>query len=347
MPEIATLRDVAKLAGVSLGTASLALNNRPNVLPETRAKVISAATTLGYATKAPTFRNGEHTSASAISVIGMLTKDTGMPMEINPFFSYIQYGVESECRAHNISLMYANVEVDDSNHPTSWPRMIDDRHVDGLILVGTFIDDAVGRLKRKLNKPILLLDSYAPSYAFDSVLIDNAGGIRSAMNHLLDLGHKHIGLIGWNPASPPDVHERRDGYLQALQAHQIEDTYIEACHMSRQAGYLATQRLLKRAPSVTAIVVTNDDTAIGVLNAAQDMGLRVPDDLSITGFDDIDLSGEVKPALTTVRVHKTWLGKFAVQCLLRRALHPDQPQISMIVATQLIERESTARPRSN
>jgi LacI family transcriptional regulator len=320
------------------------LNNRPNVLPETRAKVLDAANTLGYTVRGIKSLNG-HTSVE-LSVIGMLTKkDTGMPIEINPFFSHVQYGVESECRAHNISLMYANVEVDDSNHPVQWPRMVTDRHVDGLILVGANIEELVGGIVRKLDKPIVLIDSYAPQYAFDSVLIDNAGGVESAVNHLMDQGHRDIGLVGWNPASPPDIHERRDGYLRALRARGVERTYIEVCRMTRNDGYAAAHRLLGRAPEVTAIIAANDDTAIGVLNAARDRRLLVPRDLSLVGFDDIDLASEIQPALTTVHVYKAWLGRLGVQHLLRRAQHADLPKITTIVVTRLIERESVAKPR--
>jgi LacI family transcriptional regulator len=339
----ATLRDVAKLAGVSLGTASQALNNRPHVLPETRAKVLGAATTLGY-----TFRNSKALNGQAsvkLSVIGMLTKDTGMPVEVNPFFSHVQYGVESECRAHNISLMYANVEEDDSNHPVQWPRMVTDRHVDGLIVVGANIEELVGGIMRKLDKPIVLIDSYAPHYAFDSVLMNNAGGVEAAVNHLMQQGHRDIGLVGWNPASPPDIHERRDGYVRALRAAGIERTFIEPCRMTRPDGYAAAHRLLGRAPEVTAIVATNDDTAIGVMNAVKDRRLNVPRDISIVGFDDIDLASEIQPALTTVHVYKAWLGRLGVQHLISRAEHPDQPQITTVVATRLIERESVAPPK--
>lgn len=341
MNSTATLRDVAKLAGVSLGTASLALNNRPNVLPETRARVVSAASTLGYVAKPPPAA----VRPKELAVIGMLTKETGMPAEINPFFSHVQYGVESECRARNISLMFANVEVDDSNHPVVWPRMVTDQHVDGLIVVGTNIETLVGGIMRKLNKPIVLIDSYAPRYAFDSVLIDNAGGMEAAVKHLIDAGHAAIGFIGWNPASPPDVHERRDGYERGLREFGIERTYIETSRMTREDGYAATHHLLARAPEVTAIIATNDDTAIGVVNAARDRGLIVPRDLSIVGFDDIDLASEIHPALTTVHVYKDWLGRLGVQHLASRAEHPDQPQISTIVATRLIERETVAPPK--
>ena len=338
MATSATLRDVARLAGVSLGTASQALNNRPHVLPETRSRVLETARALGYV---PRNANGSHTPA----VIGMLTKhDVGPPAQFNVFFSHVQAGVERECRAHRISLMFASVEVDQSNHPIEWPRMIEDRHIDGLILIGTYIEEAIGSLQRKLpDKPIVLVDSYAPSYPFDSVLIDNIGGAMKAVNHLIDCGHRHIGLIGSNPASPPDILERRAGYLQTLAARGIEQAYIEDGLMRREEGYAALQRLLKRAPQVTAVFVTNDDTAIGVMHAAHDMGLKVPDDLSIVGFDDIDLASEVHPALTTVHVYKSWLGRLGVQRLMERTRTPDQPTLTITVATHLVERESVAR----
>lgn len=339
----ATLRDVAKLAGVSLGTASQALNNRPHVLPETRNRVLDAARALGY-----TPRNA-NSGAPNLSVIGMLTKhDVGPPAPFNVFFSHVQAGIEQECRAHRISLMFASVEVDQSNHPIEWPRMIEDKHIDGLILIGIYLtEEACNELQDKLGRLIVLVDSYAPGAPFDSVLIDNLGGAAQAVNHLIDCGHRHIGLIGSNPASPPDILERREGYLRALAARGITQTYIEDGLMRREEGYAALQRLLKRAPQITAVFVTNDDTAIGVMHAAHDMGLRVPDDLSIVGFDDIDLASEIHPALTTVHVHKAWLGKLGVRRLLERAQMPEQPTLSVTVATHLVERESTMRARSS
>ena len=121
MPTPSTLRDVAKLAGVSVGTASQALNQRFNVLPETRARVLDAAKSLGYRARAYE-RNGNgaaHSAASQLSVIGLLTKhDRGLPVDVNPFFSHVQAGVESECRARNLGLMYANIEVDQKQSPT-------------------------------------------------------------------------------------------------------------------------------------------------------------------------------------------------------------------------------------
>ncbi len=348
MPTQSTLRDVAKLAGVSLGTASQALNQHGSVLIETRDRVLDAAKTLGYRARAYE-RNGNghaRSSSSQLSVIGLLTKhDRGIPVDINPFFSHVQAGVESECRARNLGLMYANIEVDQSNHPLTWPRMVSERRIDGLILIGTSIEKMAGDIKRKLNKPIVLVDSYAPDFSFDSVEIDNVGGAFEAVRYLIQHGHNHIGLIGSNPASSPDVLERRAGYFRALTQHGIAHNYVEDNVLHREESYKATQALLKRAPHITAVFACNDDCAFGVLDAAHGLGLRVPRDLSVIGFDDVDLAREVKPALTTVQVHKTWLGKLGVQQLVERVQQPDRPRLAVTVSTRLIERESVAAPR--
>jgi LacI family transcriptional regulator len=333
----ATLRDVAKLAGVSLGTASHALNNRASVLPETRDRVQQAATSLGYK---PKESNGK---THSLAVIGMLTKhDFGAPVDINPFFSHVQLGVESECRARDISLMYANIEVDASNHPMVWPRMVTDGHVDGLIVVGAYIDELVDGLKRKLNKPIVLVDSYAPAYGFDSVLIDNANGARAAALHLVANGHRHIAIVGSNPHSPPDILERRHSFIDVVRSNGAH-VHVEDCKLSREECYASAMRVFQQQPRITALFACNDDSAIGVVNAAHDVGLDVPSDVSIIGFDDIDLAAEIKPALTTVHVPKLWLGKLGVQRLIERAQHADQPPLTITTATHLVERETVAK----
>lgn len=333
----ATLRDVARLAGVSLGTASHALNNRASVLPETRERVQQAAAALGYK---PKESNGK---THSLAVIGMLTKhDFGAPVDINPFFSHVQLGVESECRARDISLMYANIEVDASNHPMVWPRMVTDGHVDGLIVVGAYIDELVDGLKRKLNKPIVLVDSYAPAYGFDGVLIDNMNGAREAALHLLANGHRHAALIGSNPHSPPDILERRFSFIETMLKHGAQ-VHVEDTRLSRDECYAAALRLMRQTRTLSAYFACNDDSAIGVMNAAHDLGLDVPRDVSIIGFDDIDLAAEIKPALTTVHVPKLWLGKLGVQRLIERAQHADQPPLSITVATHLVERETVAK----
>jgi LacI family transcriptional regulator len=331
-----TLRDVAKLANVSIGTASQALNNRRWVAAATRARVIDAARVLGYPIKETTINSTE------LKVIGLLTKhDVDLPVEINPFYSHIQAGVESECRRRQISLMYANIEVDSSNHPVMWPAMISDQHVDGLILAGTFIEETVDLFQRRIDVPLVLVDSYAPNLPFDSVVIDNTPAAVTAVEYLIAQGHRKIGLIGWNDESSPSVQERKIGYCRALERHGIEDLVIEPSEIKvREDGHKALCRLLERRPDVTAVFACNDLVALGVLSAAREMDLDVPGDLSVMGFDNINLAGEITPALTTIHVHKTWLGVLSVRQLIERAATPEQPKTTITVSTELIVRES-------
>lgn len=335
-----TLREVAELAGVSIGTASQALNNRPNVAKETRARVLDAAKTLGY----PIKDTANH--SSPLRIIGLLTKhDLGYPVEINPFYSYIQVGVESECSKRQVSLMYASVEVDPSNHPVIWPAMINEQHIDGLILAGTFIEETVDLFQRYIDGPIVLVDGYAPHLPFDSVVIDNTPAARAAIEYLIAQGHTKIGLIGWSDKCPPSVQERKIGYCQALEKHNIQQTYIQPSGLNRESGAEGLRALLDRHPDITAVFACNDLSALGVLSGARELGLDVPGDLSVVGFDNIDMAREVTPRLTTVHVHKTWLGTIGVRQLIERSLAPEQPKMTITLSTHLVTRESVCPPR--
>lgn len=340
MAYTATLREVAELARVSIGTASQALNRRPGVSEETRAKVFEAAQSLGYI-----FKDRQILTAHQVSMVGMLVKnDFGLPVAVNPFYSHIQAGVESECRRRGLSLMFSNIDVDRRNRPVVWPAMLADNRIDGLVIIGTLIDDAIDLIKQKADRDIVLVDSYAPALPCDSVLIDNTEGMKAIVQHLIDLGHRHIGLLGWNEETALSIYERKESYCATLQANGIPDYYIEKSLLQREDGYLGVQRLLKHAPQVTAVVACNDDTAIGALYGARDLGLNVPGEFSVAGFDDIDLAKEVVPALTTVRVPKVWMGMMGVRMLLDRAANPDQPRLTVHMATELVIRDSTGQP---
>jgi len=336
-----TLQEVADLAGVSIGTASQALNRRPNVATATRLRVFAAARSLGY----PLRMNGEHEEDQAISLVGMLVKhDFDAPVEVNAFYSHVQAGVDRACRRHQINLMYATIEVDHSNRPLAWPALVHEKGLDGLLLVGTLIDDAL-EFMQTLATPVVLIDAYAPNAQFDTVLVDNAQGTQLALEHLIAHGHRHIALVGYNPDSPPSFQERYDAYVQTLSRHQIETTYVAHSFHSMRSAYVATQSLLKAAPQVTAIFGCMDLAAIGALNGARDLGIRVPEELSVIGFDNIDLASEIRPALTTVHVHKNWMGLIGVRHLLERVRNPEQPPTKTLIATRLIERETVAQVR--
>ena len=332
-----TLRDVAREAGVSLGTASQALNNKAGVAPQTRARVLNAAASLGYQQPVRVALPGLYN----LAVIGLLIKRSeDDPGGVDPFYSHVLAGAEHECRRRSLSLMVASIEVDAQNRPIALPPMLTERQVDGLLMGGTFLEDTVAGISAEAGLPIVLIDAYMLGQPFDSVMIDNFDGAYTAVSYLLEHGHTCIGLVGSAPGAYPSVLERRQGYLRALQHYDIAESFIEDSSLTRADGYEAARRLLTRAPQLTAIFACNDDVAIGVLDAALEMGRRVPDDLSLIGFDDIDLAQETNPPLTTMHVDKALMGALGVRQLIDRAQSPERPALTTAISPQLIVRGS-------
>lgn len=341
MPKKITLRDIAREADVALSTVSQALNNKPNVSLEMRQRIFQIAEELGYRPKIEI----DNPLSYQLDTVGLITRSQpDDPLIINPFYSYIIAGAERECQRHNIKLMYTNLEVDSRNHATKFPAMVLDEVVDGVIIVGAFLEETIEDISRRTNHNIVLVDAYTFGYtAFDSVLIDNMNGAYTAVNYLIENGHQHIGLIGSQLDAYPSILERRQGYLAALHHHDITHHYIEESELSRADALAATVRLLDRAPQITAIFACNDNVAIGVMSATQSMGLTVPEDLSVVGFDDIDIAQDFVPALTTMRVDKSFMGQLALRHLRDRIAEPHRPTLKSLMATQLIERDSVRR----
>lgn len=343
MAERPTLRDIAQLAGVSLGTASQALNNKGNVAPDTRQRVLNAAARLGYQqqVRIPTVEKHQ------ISTVGALLKlDPDDSLPLNPSYSAILAGAERECQRQSLSLMFANVEVDLNSRVIRWPTMLLDQQVDGLLIMGIYLESTLNQIDRQLgSKPIVLLDAYAPNQSYDMVVFDNFNGAFKGISHLIECGHRHIGLIGSHiDHDYPSVRERREGYLHALKVHGIQQSYIPETLLRNQEAFDGTIKLLREHPEITAIFACNDETASSVLRAVRQMGLRVPDDVSVMGFDDVELAQNVTPALTTMRVDRLLVGALGVRQLVDRALNPDRPALMTSVSTEVVVRESVGPP---
>lgn len=332
-----TLRDIAKYADVALSTVSQALNNKPGVSAEMRQHILDVAQELGYQQKTII----ETPFANDIKTIGLLTKHIkNEPSRINPFYSHIIAGAERECSRHGISLMYASIEVDENSRAISLPAMLLDDRVDGVIVVGAFLEETISDISNRAGQNIVFVDAYTSLNSdFDSVLIDNTEGASIAVNHLLEMGHRHIALVGSNTQSYPSIRERRMGYLNTLQQHRIQPIIIESS-LTRESGYASAQLLIEEHPSVTAVFACNDLVAIGVMNGLQDNGLSIPSNMSVVGFDDIDLAQEVSPPLTTIHLDKVMMGVMAVRHLQDRAIDPERRSLKTLISTQLIKRKS-------
>jgi len=334
------LQDVANLAGVSIGTASQALNNKASVSPETRELVFQAANQLGYELPTRTIVPADKDT----SAIGVLVQaKVGQSVLIDPFYSAVLNGAEQECKRHNLNLSYSSLPVNEQSLAVEWPHLIKEQQPTGWLVVGAFAPETVFELEQRLTPPVVLVDTHAPDSSYDMVVTDYVTGAHDAVAYLVDQGHQHIGLMGSSPESHPGIQQRREGYARALADSGIETLYIEDSPLHSDAVFHATQRLLKRAPEITAIFACNDDVAMSVMRAAYDLGRRIPDDLSVVGFGDTGPASEIIPPLTTVFVDKVLMGALGVRQLLDRRQNPARVPFTIALGTRLVERQSVQK----
>jgi LacI family transcriptional regulator, galactose operon repressor len=338
-----TIEEIARQSGVSLATVSLVLRDKPGITEETRRRVIDTARSLGYQRR-PQAGSVALLDLQQIGVI-VKTRPDDQP-QANPFYAPVLAGVEAMCRKSQINLLYATVPVDLDNHPLALPRMLLEDQIDGVLLVGAFVDHTIEHMLRQRNTPVVLVDAYATEQCYDAVVSDNFRGAYEAVSYLVQRGHHHIGMVGSLPNAYPSITERRRGYVQALVDHQISGRYFADSHIDMAEVAAATGDLLRREPQITALFCCNDATALSAMRAAQAGGWRTPEDLSIVGFDDIDLAAHVVPALTTMRVDKIGMGRLAVQLLANRAEFPNAACATVVLRPTLVERESV-RGRSS
>jgi LacI family transcriptional regulator len=339
-PKRVTLADIAQKSAVSLTTVSLVLRNKSGagIPAETRQRVLDTACDLGYRLKVNGNPDQPRQTLAQIGVV-LRAREDDLPLA-NPFYSYILAGIEAACRQNRLNFLSATLPVNADNYPIEVPRLLEEEPVDGLLLVGTFVDQTLDHVLGEKSVPIVLVDAYSESNAYDAVVTDNYQSAYRAVSYLIEKGHQHIGIVGSLRRAYPSIRERRRGYLDALQDHGIDATYFADCHLIREEAVTAVNTLLHDSPQVTALFGVNDDVAIAAMRAAQASGRRIPDDLSIMGFDDIELAHLTVPALTTMQVDKVNMGRTAVQTLLNRAQSADAPRISVALHTHLIERQS-------
>lgn len=337
-----TMADIARESNVSLSTVSLVLREKPGFPHETRQRVLDAAKTLGYRSRNGTNPLGVHRRQKAkLHTLGLIAKSIAdQPPYINPFYSHVLAGIEDACRRRHINLLYATLPVDEQNVPVETPRLLVDGVADGLLLVGAFVDETLDALIKKAQAPVVLVDAYANSGQYDAVLSDNVRGAHTAVKRLIDKGHRHIGMLGASPDAYPSIRERRAGYDRALQEAGITERYYADCSPYRAEAATTVTRLLNKNPQITAIFGCNDEVAIAAVNEAQRGGLRVPEDLAVIGFDDIDLAAMMSPGLTTMHVDKVGMGRMAVQLIGSRIEFPDSERVVSLTSPRLIERQS-------
>jgi LacI family transcriptional regulator len=310
------------------------VNNSRPVSASVRAKVEEAIRDLNYVPSAV----ARSLKARSTATVGLL-----VPNGTNPYFAELARGVEDACAAHGYCVFFCNSD-DDPAKQQGYLRVLREKRIDGLIVASAGDDAVLASSLSNANEPIVVVDRNIEGLNADLVQIDHERGAWLATRHLLSLGHVRIACIS-GPVSAPVSAMRVHGFLRALAHHGVEvvgEAIVES-DASGTGGYHAAQQLFDTVRP-TAIFAANDMMGIGALRAAAERGISVPDDCSIIGFDDIELSRYTYPSLSTVGNSVRTLGEMAAQTLIERIAgraKSSEPMRRRVVAPQLIEREST------
>ena len=334
----ATIRDVAKRAGVGLGTVSRVINDSPQVSEATRERVQVAIAALNFAPNPTARRLSLGKTLTIAAIVPWFTR----PVEVERL-----RGVENSLAESDYDLVLYNVETPEKRDAYfhDVPRR---ERADGVLIISLSPrDDDVEQLAHS-TVPIVLVDANHPSLkSLNRVITDDVAGGRAATQHLIDLGHTRIGYIS-DPIETPfnftSSHDRLKGYRQALNSAAIPfraDYHGQGEHGRYEARRLANE-MLQLPDRPTAIFAASDTQALGVLEAAQDLKLRVPEDLSVIGYDDIEISEYI--GLTTIRQMLYESGKRGVETLLDVLENPTTEPICEVMPTELIVRKTTAAP---
>jgi len=335
---MATMNDVARAAQVSIATVSHVVNGTRFVSPERVERVHVAMRELDYTPDA---------TARSLRVGRTQTLGVVIPDNTNPFFAELARWIEEAgFDAGYTTIMGNSCELPDRER--QYVTTLLSKRVDGLILAPWRRPDrAMARVLERAPIPIVVIDRADVLATADVVLYDDAGGGRQAAAHLLELGHRELAAIAGPPDPDPDAPGRLEGFVRALADAGVAlgDDAIVAADYHFEGGRAATAELLARGHRFTALFAANDLMAAGAIRELSGHGLRVPDDVSVVGFDDAPLAEMTTPALTTVRQPVQAMGDRAVTLLLARVEAMEEAQVGHhVLPTTLVVRESTAAP---
>ena len=331
-----SIKDIARLAGVSHSTVSRALHKSPLIPPDTARRIQRIAEEQGYTA-----------SAIARSLVTRRTQAIGVVVTsiADPFNGDLVDGIEEVANQRGYSVILATSQAD-PDRELAVVRSCQERRVDGILVASSRVGALYVPVLSELDVPIVLINNQHGSDFAHSIRIDNVHGMRLATEHLLQLGHTRIAYVGDRFGLHSDE-ERFDGYRKALSAREIpfDNTLVIRGDGKADGAAIALDELHETRSGLTAVACYNDMTALGLMHRAQERGIAVPKELSVTGFDDIPFAAFAGPPLTTVRQPRRDMGRQAMQ-LLFALLDGEEAQRTSVINGELIVRGSTApRPR--
>ncbi len=345
-----SLRTVAKHVGLSATAVSLALRGDESIPLETRQRVAAAAAELNY-NYVP--RQTKRPSKSLRRLVYVVNDYGDEPVTANPFYGYILQGAEQTSQSRHASLSYL---VMPHNYPENRPLpLVLTQELDGILMASPYPRTVVDRIQRESGRPLVLIDNAFPGTPYDAVLADDFGGAYQVTRHLIQLGHQNIRMLtGYtqNPEIPPSFVERARGFQAACSDARLPitepliipveaDPPFELEKVAKMEKWL--EGIMAREDRPTAIFCAADFYAVAIVEALTKQGFRVPEDISVAGYDDFEIARKLQPSLTSVHTYKRAMARTAVTLLLNRIDGDNRPPLHITLATQLMARDSTGK----
>lgn len=334
----ATLKDVAQLAGVSSATVSYVLNGKRTISEDTRRRVMEAVRQLDYVPDLNA-RGLSMRDSKLIGVVVPQTEPGDRLMFQNSFYSEVLGSIEYHARQQGYHIL---ISATDANE--SYLTLAKQRNLDGIIVIGMYPSEFYQQMK-KSQIPIVLIDSYCNDYYYHNIRIDDAYGSYLATQYVLQCGHREATFFSGCIQENGVMKKRLTGYQKALAEFGVpyREEYVFEGQIDYASGVELANKLVESRLPVTAVVAAADILAIGAMKGFYEAGLRVPDDISVIGFDDLEVSQYLTPGLTTVRQQISLKGQRAVELLLKHIAQPDLTKQEEILPLQLVERGSVRR----
>jgi len=331
---MANIKDVADLAGVSSTTVSHVINRTRAVNAETAARVWDAIERLRFSPSSL----ARSLRMKSTHTIGVVSDYSG-----NPFFSEVVAGIEEVCHEEDFSVFVSFSERKSEKETESFQNLLR-RGVEGLIWQAVQPDPGVTALLEHARAPVMMFQRHLPDWKCDALVTDDGLGGRIVMDHLLGLGHRRIALVTGETFPSHATHLRERGYREALTAAgvAVDEGLIRIGDYSFEGAYAATRDVLSLGKPPTAFFCISDRMALGCLSALQDAGLKVPEDVSLVGFDNLELLNFVRPRLTTVDHGGRESGRRMARRLLDRIKDPALEPEKLVALPRLLVRETTA-----
>lgn len=327
---MATIKDVAREAGVATSTASYALNGVPKVSEETRQKVLRAAKKLNYVPNV----SARSLKLQRTETIGVFLNDFS-----GPLYSELLRGINKVAAMEGYDLIASSIY---GKREGTVLKFLEEKRVDGAILLCASVSDEIIKKAASDDFPIVVLDRELKHDNIYSVILNNEGGMYSAIEHLIKLGHEDIAYIT-GPKDSYDANKRFLGYRRALADHgyTVRRELIVDGNFEESSGYQGMKLLLASNIDIDAVAAANDEMAIGAIRAVKESGLEIPRDISIVGFDDIQLAEYITPSLTTVNHPKYEWGEIAAKVLLNAINGEKNSMDTIMLPSRLVMRKST------